>query len=64
MSVRIVDPTPDPSIVKHVTCRNCGVKLSYVPKDVKRGEDRDYTGSTDPYSYIVCPGCNSEVRNT
>lgn len=33
--IRIIDEKPDASVVKNVICRNCGVKLEYVPADVK-----------------------------
>ena len=62
MAVRVIDPTPQPEAVKRKTCMSCGVKLEYVEGDVKRGLDRDYTGSEDPYRYIECPNCGKEVR--
>ena len=62
MAVQVVDPTPDPSILKYTICGNCGVKLSYVPNDVKTGYDTDYTGSKDSYRYIICGACNKQTR--
>ena len=61
MSVRIVDPNPDPSVVKFVLCRQCGVKLSYVPNDVGRYTTRDYTGDQSTHYYIKCAGCEDKV---
>lgn len=62
MTVTIVDPTPDPSVVKHVICRKCGVKLAYVPNDIKTYKHTDYTGDTDTYHYILCANCNDKVH--
>jgi hypothetical protein len=62
MAIRIVEEKPDPSVVKRKVCGNCGVTLEYVPADVQRGIDTDYTGGRDPYSYIICPKCGKEVR--
>jgi uncharacterized protein with PIN domain len=62
MAVRIVEEKPDPSVIKQVVCRNCGVKLEYVPADVQDGVDTDYTGSKDPFKFIECPKCKKEVR--
>ena len=61
MAVRIINDEPDPSVVKQVVCKNCGVKLEYVPADVQDGSYTDYTGSTDPYKYIDCLKCKQRV---
>lgn len=60
--VRIVEEQPDPSVVKHVVCGNCGRKLEYVPADVKKDYSSDYLGGKDYYNYIRCPGCNKRVH--
>jgi len=60
--VQIVDPTPDPSVVKYAVCKNCGVKLSYVPADVEQDYTADYTGGREYYEYIVCPNCSQHVH--
>lgn len=39
--VKVIDETPDPAVVKRVSCRGCGARLEYVPNDVKMGTDRD-----------------------
>ena len=62
MAVQVVDPTPDPSILKYTICGNCGVKLSYTPNDVKRDYDSDYTGCKDYYNYISCGGCGKQTK--
>lgn len=61
MSVKIVNIVPDASVVKEVICRNCGVKLSYVPNDVKSEVHTDYGGGRDTYKHIDCPNCNKKV---
>ena len=62
MVVKIVNPEPDPSVVKRVVCRNCGVKLEYVPMDVKSDTRKDYGGGSDTYYWIDCPECSSAVH--
>lgn len=59
--VQIIDETPDPKIVKRVSCDRCGVRLQYLPIDVKSRMVSDYTGSIDKHSWIVCPKCSNEV---
>jgi DNA-directed RNA polymerase subunit RPC12/RpoP len=61
MVVKIVNPEPDPYVVKHAICDNCGVKLEYVPADVKSSTHRDYGGGSDTYRSIVCPKCSHQV---
>jgi hypothetical protein len=61
MAVRIVDPIPDPSVVRRKTCHNCGVKLEYVPNDIQERRSTDYTGSSDTRYVIDCPNCHKEV---
>ena len=59
--VKIIDPTPCRTVVKAIVCQNCGVKLEYVPKDVRRRDGKDYSGGADGHTYIKCPGCNKKV---
>lgn len=59
--VKVINPNPHPSIVKHCTCGGCGAQLEYVPNEVKNGVHHDYAGGKDPYRYIVCPQCGKEV---
>jgi len=61
MTVKIIDEGPDPSVVKQIICKNCGVKLEYLPVDILDGTTSDYTGSKDIYHYINCLKCNKEV---
>ena len=61
MSIKIVDPKPDLSVVEEVICKNCGVKLSFVPNDI---ETKLYTfmgESNGGIKYITCPNCNKFV---
>ena len=59
MGINIVGK--DPSVVKRVTCRNCGSILEYTPVDEKKDYSSDYTGGRDTYSYISCPCCGKQV---
>lgn len=62
MTVRIVDPTPDPKVEKFVSCtKGCGARLAYVPNDVKSYNGRDYSGGADGYEWIDCPQCGKKV---
>lgn len=61
MAVQIIDPNPDPSVVKRCICMSCGVKLAYTKPDIRRDYTSDYLGDKDYYSYITCPNCNSRL---
>ena len=61
MAIRIIEEKPDPSVVKTVICRKCGVKLEYVPIDIKSYTSRNYGGGSDTYYYIPCLKCNNQV---
>ena len=61
MAIKIIDETPDPSVVKRIVCRNCGVKLEYTPNDVKTRNGTDYTGGADGDNYIDCPKCGKRA---
>ena len=62
MSIKVVDETPDPSVVKRTVCKTCGVKIEYVPLDVQKRTKRDYTGGTDDVFFLLCPKCQCEVH--
>ena len=53
--VRIINTTPDKSVVKQAICQNCGCTLEYAPKDVKTVTSKNYGGATDLLRYIECP---------
>lgn len=55
--VTIVNPGPDPSVVKRHICTNCGAVLEYVPRDIKSQTTGDYGGGSDTWHYIICPQC-------
>ena len=59
--VDIIDPTPDPSVRKEVVCRHCGVRLSYIPRDIKVKRYTDIDGCSDAYNYIECPSCQTNI---
>lgn len=61
MAVRIIEERPDPNVVKQVVCRNCGVKLEYLPIDVKEYSGTDYSGGPDGHRWIDCPKCSKKV---
>jgi uncharacterized protein with PIN domain len=61
MAVRVIDPGPDPSVVKKAVCSNCGARLEYVPNDVKDKVVGDYGGGSDVYHWIDCPQCSKAV---
>jgi len=59
--VKIIEEKPDPSVVKRVICRNCGVTLEYLPYEVKKYEGTDYGGGPDGQEWIDCPKCTHMV---
>lgn len=61
MAIRIIEEKPDPSVVKRVSCKNCGVGLEYLPVDVTEHHVTDYTGSSDTLRFIICPKCNEHI---
>ena len=60
--VRIINETPDPSVVKRTVCRSCGCTLEYVPLEVKEDYSTDYTSGRDYYRYIDCPRCHNQAH--
>ena len=61
MTVRIIDPNPDPSVVRRAVCGNCGVKVEYTPQDLKEDYHSDYLGDRDYYKYVGCPSCGKQI---
>lgn len=61
MAIRIVNEVPDPSVVKNVICRKCGVKLEYTPNDVHEQSYTDYSGSRETQRSIHCPKCHHTI---
>lgn len=59
--MRIIDEKPSKSVVKRKICGNCGVKLEYVPNDVKSRHGTDISGGPDGAEWIVCPKCDNEI---
>lgn len=61
MAINIVNRVPSPKVLKFVVCHECGVELSYVPKDVKEEKHYDYGGGCDMFYYIPCANCSEKV---
>lgn len=61
MTVKVINPEPDSSVVKKKVCNNCGATLEYVPADVQHRDTTDYTGGSGFIEWIVCPNCKVEV---
>lgn len=61
MAIKIVDEGPDPSVIKEVICKRCGVKLSYLPIDIETKNYRDIDGGSDSMSFITCPKCKNTI---
>jgi hypothetical protein len=61
MAVKVIDPDPDPSVVRRTVCGNCGARLEFVPADIKEHWTRDYTGDSDVRYYVPCPKCNENA---
>ncbi|MFA5987373.1 MAG: hypothetical protein WC797_01845 [Candidatus Paceibacterota bacterium] len=59
--VRVIKETPDKSVVKRKVCRNCGVTLEYVPRDVQSYHGTDYGGGPDGCEWVTCPKCHDKV---
>jgi hypothetical protein len=62
--IEVIDEKPDPSVKRKVVCRKCGVKLEYVPLDIRKSVHTDYSGTSDEYFWIDCPRCKeaNEVK--
>jgi len=60
VTVRVIEPKPDPSVVKRIVCSHCGVTLEYVPNDIK---ERKYTCMGDPsgHTYVECAQCGKDA---
>lgn len=62
MVVKVIDETPDPEVIKRVSCGNCGVRLEFVPRDIQSYVHHDYGGGSDTIYYIDCPKCLKQVK--
>jgi hypothetical protein len=60
--VKVISTTPHPSVVKEVVCRNCGVTLEYIPKDIQEHRYKDYDGCSETEYFITCPPCGHMVH--
>ena len=59
--VTIVNKEPDKSVLKEIVCGNCGVTLSYVPREVQSYHGTDYSGGSDGQEWVDCPNCNEKA---
>lgn len=48
----------DNSVLKQVTCRNCGAILRYKQSEVKEYHGTDYGGGPDGMEWVTCPRCS------
>ncbi len=58
---RIIDPNPQPDVEKETSCRNCGAKIAYVPRDVETLKI-SCMGETDYVDVVKCPNCDTNTR--
>lgn len=60
---RVVETTPDPSVVKRAICREgCGCTVEYVPNDVKTlWSGRDISGCSEGEKGFKCPKCKKNI---
>lgn len=62
MAVKVVSKKPAASVVKKCTCKNCGVKVTYLPKDVTEQNAEDFYGcGTGGMKWITCPSCKEQI---
>lgn len=61
MTVKIVDPNPQKTVIKYKVCPHCGCKLSYAPNDVENIRYRDYDGGSAGQDYIMCAKCKKKI---
>ena len=45
----------DTLAAKEKTCSHCGSKLRYMPIDIQKRIDSDYTGCKEEVRFIKCP---------
>lgn len=62
MAVRIVDEKPGPKIVRNAVCCECGVKVEFLPIDIKEREYMDYSGTSDTFYWVDCPKCQNKIE--
>ena len=59
MTVKIVGK--DEGAIRHTTCKNCASRLEFTNADTTTGISKDYSGCSDEYRYLICPGCGERV---
>jgi len=51
----------DKKIIRKATCKQCGAKLEYYPKEIKSQALYSMGEYDGTHYWIVCPECNKEV---
>lgn len=51
----------DNSVLKQITCRNCGAVLRYKQSEVKEYHGKDYSGGSDGMEWVDCPSCGDKA---
>lgn len=57
--VKVIGEAPE--LMKQAKCRHCAAMLEYTSSDVKRHDEKDYSGGPAGYEWIDCPRCSKEV---
>jgi DNA-directed RNA polymerase subunit RPC12/RpoP len=52
----------DDSVKRKVTCKRCGAKLEFLPKDVKTELLYSMNELDGSYDYIDCPQCKTRIE--
>jgi len=62
VAVKVVSKKPAASVVKKRTCKNCGVTVTYLPKDVIEQNAEDFYGcGAGGMKWIACPICKEQI---
>jgi hypothetical protein len=61
MAVKVISAKPAKSVVKRITCKNCGARLEYAPNDVKECHGHDLGGGPDGQEWVSCPNCKKRA---
>lgn len=51
----------DTKLIRKATCKNCGAKLEYYPREVKHHTTLDLSDNPDTTYWIECPECCKRV---
>ena len=59
--IEVINPGPDPAVVKEVLCHRCGVLLRYLPIDVQSEALYSMNEYSQTIYWINCPKCKTRV---